>query len=131
VYLIALMELNDITYLIRKSIYEVHKNLGPGLLESVYEKALIFELINNGLTVANQLSLPVVYKGNDLQTVFRIDILVNNEVLIEIKSIDVLLDVHKKQVLTYLRLAGLKIGILVNFNASHLKDKESLIRIIN
>lgn len=125
------MELNDLTYKIRGAIFTVHKVLGPGLLESVYEAALAYELNELGLEVKTQVGLPVEYKSILLELGFRIDILVNNQIIIEIKSVETLYDVHKKQLLTYLKLSGKRIGILVNFNSSVLVDKESLVRIIN
>ncbi len=125
------MELNDITYIIRRAIFTVHKELGPGLLESVYEASLAYELSSLGLQVKTQVGLPVKYKTEQLELGFRLDILVNDSVIIEIKSVDILHDVHKKQLLTYLKLSNKKIGILVNFNVASLVDKESLIRIIN
>lgn len=125
------MELHDITYKIRGAIFTVHKELGPGLLESVYEAALAHELNEMGLDVKTQVGLPVEYKSIMLELGFRIDILVNNQVVIEIKSVENLHDVHKKQLLTYLKLSNKRLGILVNFNTSVLVDKESLIRIIN
>jgi GxxExxY protein len=125
------MTINDITYKIRGAIFTVHKELGPGLLESVYEAALAYELEEMGLDVKTQMGLPVAYKGIKLELGFRLDILVNDEVIIEIKSVEKLNNVHKKQLLTYLKLAEKKLGILVNFNESILVDKESLIRIIN
>lgn len=125
------MDLNDLTYKIRGSIFKVHSALGPGLLESVYEAALVYELIKQGLYIQTQLGLPVEYEGVKLELGFRLDILVENIVIIEVKSIEVLHDVHKKQLLTYLKLSNKKIGILVNFNVASLVDKESLIRIIN
>jgi GxxExxY protein len=125
------MDIDELTYLIRGACFEVHKELGPGLFESVYEAALIFELKNLGITVDSQIDLPVLYKENKLDIGFRIDLLVENEIILEIKSIESLQNVHKKQLLTYLRLANKKIGYLVNFNAEFLKAKESMIRIIN
>jgi GxxExxY protein len=125
------MTINDITYKIRGAIFTVHKELGPGLLESVYEAALAYELEEMGLDVKTQIGLPVAYKGIKLELGFRLDILVNDEVIIEIKSVETLNNVHKKQLLTYLTLAEKKLGILVNFNESILVDNESLIRIIN
>lgn len=125
------MEINDITYKIRGAIFTVHNELGPGLLESVYEAALAFELVEIGLNVKTQVGLPVNYKNQKLELGFRLDILVNNIVIIEIKSVEILHDVHKKQLLTYLKLSDKKVGLLVNFNVSKLVDKESLIRIIN
>ncbi len=128
---LLLMELNDLTYKIRGAIFKVHATLGPGLLESVYESALMYELIQEGLKSASQVGLPVKYNEVELELGFRIDILVEDSVIVEIKSVEALHNVHKKQLLTYLKLSGKKIGFLVNFNVSSLKDKESLIRIIN
>lgn len=125
------MELNDLTYKIRGAIFTVHNELGPGLLESVYEVALTYELMEMGFDVKTQVSVPVIYKGIQLELGYRMDILVENRVIIEIKSVEALHDVHKKQLLSYLKLADKKLGVLVNFNVAKLIDKESLIRIIN
>ncbi|MEK7225812.1 MAG: GxxExxY protein [Bacteroidota bacterium] len=125
------MELNDLTYKIRGAIFKVHTALDPGLLESVYEAALAYELMQIGLTVLTQVGVPVSYNDVKLELGFRLDILVEDKVIVEVKSVEALHDVHKKQLLTYLKLTGKKIGILVNFNVATLKDKESLIRIIN
>ncbi len=125
------MDINELTYSIRGAIFKVHQTLGPGLLESVYEAALLYELREKNLKAVSQVGLPVDYNGIHLELGFRIDILVEESVIIEIKSIESIRDIHKKQLLTYLRLSDKKIGILVNFNVSSLKDKESLIRIIN
>lgn len=125
------MDINELTYLIRGACFEVHKELGPGLFESVYEAALIFELKSLGLAVDSQIDLPVLYKNNELGLGFRIDILVEDKIILELKSVESLKNVHKKQLLTYLGLAEKKIGYLVNFNAEILKDKESIIRVIN
>ncbi len=110
------MSENELSYQIRGAIFEVYKNLGPGLLESVYESALLRELFTQKLQAASQVQLPVLYKNTPLDINFRIDILVENKVLIEIKSVERLTEVHHKQVLTYLKLSGLKLGLLVNFN---------------
>ncbi|WP_347174930.1 GxxExxY protein [Polaribacter uvawellassae] len=107
---------NDISYLIRGAIFKVYNELGPGLLESVYETVLLFELQKQGLEVKSQVPLPVYYEGTKLELGFRLDLLVNDKVIIEIKSVDNLAEVHHKQVLTYLKLSNLKLGILVNFN---------------
>ncbi len=125
------MELNDLTYKIRGAIFSVFNELGPGLLESVYEAALLKELMDVNLRTISQVPLPVVYKGVKLEIGFRLDILVEDKIIIEIKSVEFLHDVHKKQLLTYLKLSNRKLGILVNFNAAKLIDKESIIRIIN
>jgi GxxExxY protein len=125
------MDINELTYIIRGAIFKVHSGLGPGLLESVYEAALVYELSQQNITTQVQIGVPVNYNGIKLELGFRLDILVDDKVIVEVKSVDTLHDVHKKQVLTYLKLTGKKIGLLVNFNVSTLKDKESLVRIIN
>ena len=125
------MELNDLTYIIRGAIFKVHSTLGPGLLESVYEAALAYELVHSNLSIQTQTGVPVQYNDVKLELGFRLDILVEDKVIVEIKSVESLHDVNKKQLLTYLKLTGKKIGILVNFNVASLKDKESIIRIIN
>ena len=125
------MELNDLTYKIRGAIFTVFNELGPGLLESVYEAALTHELLTLGLNTKTQVALPVIYKDVKLDIGFRIDILVESQVIIEIKSVETLHDVHKKQLLTYLKLSDKKLGILVNFNCNKLVDKEIIFRIIN
>ena len=107
---------NGISYAIRGCIFDVYNELGPGLLESVYEAALAHELREAGLNIKTQYALPVIYKNTPLELGFRIDILVEDKVIIELKSIEAIADVHHKQVLTYLKLTGLKLGILVNFN---------------
>jgi GxxExxY protein len=125
------MELNDLTYKIRGAIFAVYNELGPGLLESVYEAALAFELREMGLEVKTQVSLPVIYRGIKLEKGYLIDVLVENQIIVEIKSVEFLHEVFKKQLLTYLRLSNKKIGLLVNFNAAKLVDKESIFRVIN
>lgn len=102
--------------------FEVHSNLGPGLLESVYEECLIFELQSAGLIVDKQKSLPLTYKGMLLESRLRIDILVENQIIIELKAVEELNDVHLAQALTYLKLSGCKLALLVNFNVAHLKN---------
>jgi GxxExxY protein len=126
-----LTALNELTYKIRGTIFKVHSSLRPGLLESVNVAALSYELSLLGLSVQTQVGLPVDYNGIILELGFRLDILVENVIIIEVKSAETLHDVHKKQLLTYLKLANKKLGILVNFNVASLKDKESIIRIIN
>lgn len=112
---------NDISYLVRGAIFKVYNELGPGLLESVYETVLLFELQKQGLDVKSQVPLPVFYEGNKLELGFRLDLLVNDKVIIEIKSVENLAEVHHKQVLTYLKLSNLKLGILVNFNVENIE----------
>ncbi len=125
------MDINDLTYKIRGAIFQVHNALGPGLFESVYEAALAYELVQQGLQVRTQVGIPVNYKDVQLEMGFRLDISVEETVIVEIKSVEKLMDVHKKQLLTYLKLTNNKIGLLVNFYTASLFDKENLIRIIN
>ena len=124
------MKENEISYIIRGCAFEVHKTLGPGLLESVYETALSFELKKAGLLIKTQLGIPMKYKDIKFDIGFRLDILVNNLVVVEIKSVDVLLDIHHKQLLTYIKLLNIKLGLLINFNSLTLNN-ESMIRIVN
>jgi GxxExxY protein len=120
---------NDISFDIRGAAFKVHSNLGPGLLESVYQVALMHELIKMGYEVKSQVGLPVIYDGIKQDIGFRLDLLINDSVIIEIKSVDELSDVHHKQLLTYLKLSGKKLGLLINFNVSSLKD--SIVRVVN
>src|SRR5262249_9771458 len=115
-------DLNKITGTILDCSIEVHKQLGPGLLESVYEICLVKELISRGLRVQRQVLLPVVYKNESLDLDFRIDILVENEVIVELKAVEGLLPVHEAQLLTYLKLADKRVGLLINFNEALLKN---------
>ena len=123
--------INDLTYQVRGAIFRVHSSLGPGLLESVYIAALVYELTLLNMFVQTQIGVPVNYNGVSLELGFRMDILVENQIILEIKSVEALHDVHKKQLLTYLKLADKKVGLLINFNVASLKDRESLVRIIN
>ncbi|MBO4841006.1 MAG: GxxExxY protein [Bacteroidaceae bacterium] len=111
---------NEITYQIRGAIYDVYKTLGPGLLESVYEEALVLELEQRGLRVERQKQVPILYKGNVLKTELRLDLLVENGIIVELKSVDEMKKVFAKQLLTYLRLLDKKVGILVNFNTDNI-----------
>lgn len=113
---------NDISYKIRGSIYKVYSELGPGLFESVYEAALMYQLKKDGLNAKKQVDVPVIYDEQNLEVGFRIDILVEDKVIIEIKSVEELLKVHHKQILTYLKLTKIKLGILVNFNCNNILD---------
>lgn len=114
---------NEITYKIRGAIYKVYNAFGPGLLESVYEAALCHQLRKEGLTVENQVKLDVVYDGVVLPVDFRLDILVEKSVIIELKSVEELKPVHHKQLMTYLRTAKKHIGILVNFNTDRIDNE--------
>jgi GxxExxY protein len=115
------MELNDLTYKILGCAYKVHSELGPGLLESTYEVCLVHELLKAGLTVEQQKLLPVVYDNIKLDAGYRIDLLVNGLVILELKSVEKLAPIHKAQVMTYLKLSGLKLGLLLNFNVIQMK----------
>jgi GxxExxY protein len=123
------MEENDISFKIRGCIFKVYNSLGPGLLESVYEAALIYELKGINLIVENQIPIPVIYNEIKLDLGFRADIVVERKVIIEIKSVENLAEVHHKQILTYLKLTNLKLGILVNFNTDDIKS--SIYRKVN
>ena len=116
------MHENEISKVIIGAAIQLHKTLGPGLLESVYENALSFDLREQGLLIRQQVPMPFEYKGLKQEIGFRIDVLVNNKVLIEIKSVENLAPVHFAQTLTYLKLSGLKLGLLINFNTKLLKD---------
>ena len=122
---------NEITYKVRGAIFKIHTELGPGLLESVYETALAYELVKENLKVRTQVGVPMIYEGIKLEVGFRIDLLVEEKIIIEVKSVENLTDVHFKQTLTYLRLADKRVGLLVNFNVVRIEDKKSLIRIVN
>jgi GxxExxY protein len=113
---------NEISYQIRGAIYDVFKTLGPGLLESVYEEALVYELEQRGLSVERQKLVPVVYKGVTLKTDLRLDLLVEDKVIVELKSVTEMKDVFYKQTLTYCKLLNKKLGILVNFNVDDILD---------
>jgi GxxExxY protein len=112
----------ELTKAIIGAAIEVHRELGPGLLESAYEVCLCHELRSRGLQVACQVPLPVTFKGVRLDCGYRIDICVNESVVIELKSIEKITDLHRAQLLTYLRLSGKKVGLLLNFNVPILKD---------
>jgi GxxExxY protein len=124
------MTINEISYQIRGAIYDVYKTLGPGLLESVYEEALTFELKQRGLKVERQKPVPILYKGNVLKSELRLDILVEDQVVVELKSVAEMKDIYYKQTLTYCRLMNKKLGILVNFNVDDILDG-AIIRIAN
>ena len=123
------MNLNEISYQIRGAVFDVYNELGPGLLEKVYEQALIIELQNKKLQVQKQVPIEVLYRGFDLGLQYRLDLLVNEQVVIELKSVETLLPVHHKQLITYLKLAKKPLGFLINFNTDSIKD--NIIRIAN
>ena len=123
------MSENELSKIIVNKSFEIHKGLGPGLLESVYEDILTYELRQSGLMVSRQQALPVLWKGEKMEQGFKADLIVENKVLIELKSVDTLAPVFYKQVLTYLKITGLKLGLLINFNEPLLRD--GIKRIVN
>ncbi len=120
-WLEKMKELNKISYDIIGCAYKVHRNLGPGLLESTYQVCLTYELEKMNYHVETEKALPVVYEDIKLNAGYRIDVLVNNKVIVELKSVDAINDVHIAQLLTYLKLADIKLGLLINFNVTDLK----------
>ncbi len=115
------MKNNDITKIIIGKAIEVHRALGPGLLESAYQECLFYELQNSGLSVKKEVPMPIIYKDIKLDHGYRIDILVENKIVVELKHVETLTDVHEAQILTYLKLGGYEIGLLINFNEKLLK----------
>ena len=120
---------NDISYKIRGAIYKVYKELGPGLLESIYESALKFQLEKDGLDVKTQVPIDVVYCGYKLPVSFRLDMLVQDKVIVELKSVENMREVYSKQLLSYLRLTDKHLGILVNFNVDDINN--GIFRVVN
>jgi GxxExxY protein len=113
---------NEVSGLVVDAAFQVHETLGPGLLESVYEECLHHELKNHGLEVKRQISVPLVDKDLQFDCGFRIDLLVNDSVVVEIKAVDAVLPVHLAQILTYLKITGHRVGLLINFNRTRIKD---------
>ena len=116
------MSENEISYIIRGAIFKVFKTLGPGLFENVYKHILKYELEKRGLFVKAEVPLPVHYDNTKIEIGFKIDLLVNDKVIVELKSIEKISEVHHKQIITYLKLSGLKLGILVNFNSENIMN---------
>lgn len=123
------MDENQLSKIIVNTAYQIHTQLGPGLLESVYEEIMYFELRKQNLNVDRQKPIPVIWDDLRMQLGFRADLIVNNKVIIELKSVETIAPVHPKQVLTYLKLANLKLGLLINFNESLIKN--GIKRIVN
>lgn len=121
--------INDLSYRVVGAAIEVHKTLGPGLLESVYEKCLLQELNLRGINASNQVNIPIEYKGISLETEMRADILIENVLVVELKAVDVILPIHQAQLLTYLNLMKLPKGLLINFNTINIVD--SLVPLVN
>jgi GxxExxY protein len=115
------MELNDVTAIIVDAAYQIHRDVGPGLFESVYELVLADTLTSKGLSVARQVVIPIRFGGKIYDEGFRADLVVEGRVIVEIKSLEQLARVHRKQVLTYLKLSGIAVGLLINFGGDLLK----------
>jgi GxxExxY protein len=123
------LEENELSHLIIGAALEMHKILGPGLLESVYQVALTYDLRKLGLDVKSQVPMPLVYKGIKQEVGYRLDLLVEDKVIIELKAMEYIAPVHYAQLLTYLRLSDKKLGLLINFNSKYLK--EGIHRVVN
>ena len=123
------MHENEISQQIVDAAFQIHITLGPGLLESVYEEVMYYELSKRGLKVKRQTGIPVIYDDLKMELGFRADLIVENKVIIELKSVESIAPVHQKQLLTYLKLTGLKLGLLINFNENLIKD--GIQRIVN
>lgn len=123
------MNLDELTENIIGAAIEVHRELGPGLLESSYEKSLAHELSLRGITGRRQMRLPIVYKELEIDDAYRIDLLVEDQIIVELKTVDRIEDIHKAQLLTYLKMSGKSVGLLINFQSVLLKD--GIRRIVN
>jgi GxxExxY protein len=120
---------NELTGIVVDCCFKIHSTLGPGLFESVYEEALSYELKKRDVHFERQIEIPVMYESVMMNVGFRADIIVDNRVIVELKSVETVLPVHKKQLLTYLKLTDLKLGLLINFNVNLIKD--GIIRLAN
>lgn len=123
------MDENQLSYKIIGVALELHRNIGPGLLESTYENALVYDLKDVGLEVRQQVPMPFLYKEIKMDVGYRIDLLIENKIIIEVKSVETLAPVHFAQLLTYLKLSSMKLGLLMNFNCKLLKD--GIHRVVN
>ena len=123
------MEENELSNKIIGKAIEIHKNIGPGLLESAYENALAFDLREIGLEVKQQIAMPFIYKDVKQDVGYRLDLVINRKVIVEIKAVEALAPVHYAQLLTYLKLSGIKLGLLINFNCKLLKHE--IHRVVN
>jgi len=123
------MQENEISKIVVDCAFKIHNELGPGLLESVYEEVLSYELIKRNLNIERQKGIPVIYDNLKMELGFRADIIIENKVIIELKSVDAIAPVHSKQLLTYLKLTGCKLGLLINFNEALIKN--GIKRIVN
>ena len=122
-------KIDELSYKVIGCAMEVHKTLGPGLFENIYEQALVHELTLNGIPVKTQVEIEINYKGTNLGNGLRLDVLVDNTLIVELKSVEELKPLHHKQLLTYLRLTDKRVGLLINFNTENLKD--GIKRIVN
>lgn len=120
---------NQITHQIIGAAIEVHRHLGPGLLESIYEECLLAELNQRGLETVHQYAIPVIYKGKQLNSMYRCDLLVQNTVIVELKTVEKIAEIHKAQLLTYLKVTGLRYGLLLNFNVPTMR--QGIVRMLN
>ena len=120
---------NELSKVIVNTAYQIHSHLGSGMLESVYEEIMYYELVSLGLSVERQKAIPVIWKEKKMDIGFRADLIVDNKVIIELKSVETLAPVHLKQLLTYLKVTGLKLGLLINFNENLIKN--AITRIVN
>ena len=123
------MDLNQISSMIIGAAIEVHRHLGPGLLESAYEECLCRELALRGMRFARQVALPIEYKGSKLDCGYRLDVVVENKIILELKACENIEPIHKAQLLTYLKLSNIKLGLLLNFNNEVMKD--GIVRVVN
>ncbi len=124
-----MIDFNELSGRILEEAIQIHRDLGPGLLESVYEELLAYRLRKRGLRIQRQVLIPIIYEGQKMEAGFRADLIVEGQIIIEIKSVDLLAPVHAKQVLTYLRLTNLTLGLLINFNEEVLK--KGIKRLVN
>ncbi|MCX8104824.1 MAG: GxxExxY protein [Ignavibacterium album] len=115
--------INELSYKVVGCAIEVHKNLGPGLLESVYETCFVDELKSNGLIVNRQVQVPIIYKGKDLGTTLILDLLINDLIIVELKAVETMIPIYKAQLLSYLKLKGKPKGFLINFNTVNIADQ--------
>src|SRR5690554_3601856 len=120
---------NQITHQIIGAAIEVHRHLGPGLLESIYEECLLAELNQRDLETVHQYAIPVIYKGKQLNSLYRCDLLVQNTVIVELKTVEKIAEIHKAQLLTYLKVTGLRYGLLLNFNVPTMR--QGIVRMLN
>ena len=116
------MNENELSHIVFNGALKVHRNLGPGLLESSYEECLFYELNKSGLFIERQKSLPIIYENIKLDIGYRVDLLIEKKLIIELKSVDALNDIHFAQLLTYLKLSNCKLGLLINFNVTLIKN---------